>query len=242
MLPSINQTKGGMKVTTTVNGQDIKRVAKILRKNGYSYDQSRYLIMEARKEMGLRPPRRKKGSVSRLNREELEMLLGVAYRRSGITGLMIRTLLETGSRVGAFCAFTAENYSYVEREIRVLDKGNKYRDIPILGSLANELKLHLGPRRTGFVFPSPRGKTYTPRRIQQLVKELAEEAGIIKRVYPHLLRHTIAQYLADRDMPENLLQKFLGHDSPRTTQIYYSPGRIHVKRAFEEAMRKDPFF
>ncbi len=226
----------------TVNSQDIKRVAKILRQNGYNYEQSRYLIMEARKQMGLKPPKRKKGSVDRLNKEELTILLDVAYRRSGITGLMIRTLLETGSRVGAFCSFTAENFSYVEREIRVLDKGNKYRDIPILGSLANELKLHLGYRQTGYVFPSPRGKAYTPRRIQQLVKELAREAGIVKRVFPHLLRHTIAQYLADRDMPENLLQKFLGHESPRTTQIYYTPGRIHVKRAFEKAMKQDPFF
>ncbi len=192
--------------------------------------------------MGLKPPKRKKGSVSRLNREELEVLLSVAYRRSGVTGLMIRTLLETGSRIGAFCAFTAENFSYVEREIRVLDKGNKYRDIPILGSLANELKLHLGERRTGYVFPSPRGKTYTLCRTQQLVKEPAAEAGIIKNVYPHLLRHTIAQYLADRSMPENLLQKFLGHESPRTTQIYYQPNRMNVKRAFETAMKKAPFF
>ena len=231
-----------MSAPITVDSRDIKRVAKILRENGYNYEQSRYLIMEARKQMGLKPPKRTKGSVNRLNREELEALLQVAYRRSGVVGLMTRTLLETGSRVGAFCMFTAENFSYVEREIRVLDKGNKYRDIPILGSLANELKLHLGHRRTGYVFPSPRGKTYTPRRIQQLVKELAGEAGIVKRVYPHLLRHTIAQYLADRDMPENLLQKFLGHASPRTTQIYYSPGRMHVKRAFETAMKKDPFF
>lgn len=73
------------------------------------------------------------------------------------------------------------------------------------------------------------------------MKELAAEAGIVKRVHPHLFRHTIAQYLADRGMPENLLQKFLGHESPRTTQIYYQPNRMNVKRAFEEAMRQDPF-
>ncbi len=93
----------------------------------------------------------------------------------------------------------------------------------------------------GDLFGSPRGSCYTPRQIQQLVKELAAEAGIIKRVYPHLFRHTIAQYLADRGMPENLLQKILGHESPRTTQIYYQPNRMNVKRAFEEAMRQDPF-
>ena len=230
-----------MTFSRSVNRHDIKRIAKILRESGYSYEQSRYLIKEARKEIGLKPPKRRRGSVDRLNREELEALLEVAYRRSGVSGLMIRTLLETGSRVGAFCDFRAEHFSYVDREIRVLDKGNKYRDIPILKSLANELKLHLKERRTGYVFPSPRGKSYTPRRIQQIVKELAREANIVKNVYPHLLRHTIAQYLVDRGMPEHLLQKFLDHESPRTTQIYYEPSRMLVKKAFEEAMNKDPF-
>ena len=229
-----------MYIRSSVNKQDVKKIAKILRDSGYSYEQSRYLIMEARRQTGLKPPKKRKGSVDRLNREELDALLDTAYKRSGVAGLIIRTLLETGSRVGAFCDFRAEHFCYVEREIRVLDKGNKYRDIPVLKSLANELKVHIGHRRTGYVFPSPRGNAYTPRRIQQIVKEVAQDAGIIKNVYPHLLRHTIAQYLADRGMPENLLQKFLGHDSPRTTQIYYNPSRMLVKEAFEEAMKKDP--
>ncbi len=86
---------------TTVNKRDVHRVAKILRENGYSYEQSRYPIMEARGETGLLPPTDKKGSVNRLNRDELEVLPEAAYRKSGVTGLMIRTLLETGSRVGA---------------------------------------------------------------------------------------------------------------------------------------------
>ena len=37
-------------------------------------------------------------------------------------------------------------------------------------------------------------------------------------------------------MPENLLQKFLGHENPQTTQVYYEPSHTHVKQAFEEAM------
>ncbi len=78
-------------------------------------------------------------------------------------------------------------------------------------------------------------------RAAAAARELAEEADRIKPVHLHLLRHTIAQYLVNRGMPENLLQKFLGHESPRTTQIYYRPSRLAVKRAFEDAMQKDPF-
>ena len=224
------------KTKTSDRIRDVRRVAKLLRDGGYSYDQSKHLIAEARRRVGLTPPQRTKGSVDRLTREELDALLGAAYATSGIRGLLIRSLLETGSRVGAFCRLCVEDISFAELEVRVRDKGGKTRDVPILQSLANEFRIHLGDRRTGFVFPSPRGGPYSKRRLQQIVKELAAVAEIRKNVYPHLLRHTIAQRLADQGMPENLLQKFLGHENPQTTQVYYEPSRPQVKRAFREAM------
>ena len=92
---------------------------------------------------GLAPPRRKRGSVERLTREELEALLAAAYGASGVRGLMIRTLLETGSRVNAFCRRRGEDISFSDLEIRITDKDDKTRDVPILRSLANELRPHL---------------------------------------------------------------------------------------------------
>lgn len=216
--------------------QDVRRVAKILRDGNYSYDQSKDLFKAARRAVGLTAPKRRRGSVDRLTKDEFEAFLNTAYARSGVQGLLIRTLLETGSRVSAFCRMRIENISFAELEIRITDKGDKSRDVPILRSLANELRLHLGDRDSGYVFPSPRGGHYSVRRLQQLVKEVAAEAGIAKNVYPHLLRHTMAQHLADQGMPENLLQKFLGHEHPASTQVYYEPARTQVKRAFREAM------
>ena len=218
--------------------RDVRRLAKLLRDGGYTYDQSKHLVAEARRRVGLTPPKRRRGAVDRLTSDELDALLGEAYEQSGTRGLMVRTLVETGSRVGAFCRMRADDVSFADLEVRVVDKGDKARDVPILRSLANELRLHLGDRRTGYLFPSPRGGEYSKRRVQQIVKEVAAEAGITKRVYPHLLRHTTAQRLADRGMPENLLQRFLGHDSPETTQVYYEPSRANVDRAFREAMGK----
>ncbi len=223
-------------MTTQRRQQDIRRVAKILRDGNYTYDQSKDLFKAARQRVGLQVSKQKKGSVDRLTKDEFEAFLNTAYSRSGVHGLLIRTLLETGSRVSAFCRMRVEDISFSELEIRITDKGDKTRDIPILRSLANELRLHLGGRESGYVFPSPRGGHYSARRLQQLVKEIAAEAGITKNVYPHLLRHTMAQYLADQGMPENLLQKFLGHEHPASTQVYYEPARTQVKRAFQDAM------
>ena len=217
---------------------DIRKVAKILRDGNYSYDQSADLIKKARREVGLSPPDRSgQGSPGRLSSEEQEAFLTAAYDRGGRTGLMMRTLLETGARVSAFMKVRVEDISFRDLEIRLREtKGDKPRDVPILSSLANELRLHVGDRETGWLFRSRQGGHYSKRRVQQIVKDVAEEAGIQKRVYPHLLRHTVAQRLADDGMREELLQQFLGHEAPETTQRYYEPKRAHVKDAYEEAM------
>ncbi len=217
---------------------DIRKVAKILRDGNYSYDQSAHLIKKARRRVGLSPPDRSgSGSPERLSSEEQEAFLSAAYDRDGRTGLQMRVLLETGARVSAFVQVRVEDISFRDLEIRLRHtKGDRPRDVPILSSLANELKLHVGDRETGWLFRSRQGGHYSKRRIQQIVKSVAEEAGIQKRVYPHLLRHTVAQRLADEGMREELLQQFLGHEAPETTQRYYEPRRTDVKEAFEEAL------
>ena len=217
---------------------DIRKVAKILRDGNYSYDQSADLFKKARREVELSPPDRSgQGSPERLSSEEQEAFLNAAYDRDGRTGLMMRTLLETGARVSAFVKIRVEDISFRDLEIRLREtKGDKPRDVPILSSLTNELRLHVGDRESGWLFQSRQGGHYSKRRVQQIVKDVAEEAGIHKRVYPHLLRHTVAQRLADEGMREELLQQFLGHEAPETTQRYYEPKRAHVKEAYEEAM------
>lgn len=54
-----------------------------------------------------------------------------------------------------------------------------------------------------------------------MVRRCALRAGISKRVYPHLLRHSIATILLDSgQVPIDQVQKFLGHLHLSTTQIY----------------------
>lgn len=217
---------------------DVRKVAKVLRDGGYTYNQSKDLIKKARQAVGLKPSPSRGGSVDRLTAEELDAFMAAAYEHSGRRGLMMRLLFESGARVKAFTEIRAEDVSFRELEIRIRKaKGEKARDVPILSSLARELRLHLGERQTGYVFQSPRGGGYSKRRVQQIVKEVATAAGITKRVYPHLMRHTVAQRLADDGMPEPLLQQFLGHQRPETTQRYYEPRRRQVKDAHRQAMQ-----
>ena len=68
-----------MKDTKHNRQADIRRVAKILRDGGYTYQQSKHLIEGARKAVGLTIPKQKRGSVDRLTRDEFEAFLNAAY-------------------------------------------------------------------------------------------------------------------------------------------------------------------
>jgi integrase/recombinase XerD len=78
----------------------------------------------------------------------------------------------------------------------------------------------VGDRRVGYLFESSRNLPYAARRVQQIVKAKAEKAKIKKRVYPHLLLHSVATTLLERRMPIEQIQKFLGHSKLETTQVY----------------------
>jgi integrase/recombinase XerD len=217
--------------------RDASKVAKILREGGYSYRQSKRLIKLAREEVGLERPNPGGGTKKRLSTAEQEDFLNEAYSRSGREGLMMRTLLETGARVGAFVQIRVEDVAFSDHEIRLREtKGDKPRDVPILSSLTHELRVHVGDRQTGWLFPSPRGGHYSKRRVQQIVKDVAEAAGIQKSVHPHLLRHTTAQRLRDEGMPLDHLRRFLGHEDIETTQRYYDTKQSDVRQSFDEAM------
>jgi integrase/recombinase XerD len=115
-------------------------------------------------------------------------------------------------------------------------KGGKSRYLPILPELAQEIRTHLGGRKTGHLFETNRSLPYSPRRVQQVVKDVAEKAKIKKRVYPHLLRHSVATTLLERGMPIEQIQKFLGHSKLETTQVYAESTTEMVKESYQRAL------
>jgi len=52
------------------------------------------------------------------------------------------------------------------------------------------------------------------------LKRAAEEAGIMKRVSPHVFRHSNATALLERGENIRTLQEHLGHTNVETTEIY----------------------
>ena len=79
---------------------------------------------------------------------------------------------------------------------------------------------------------------------------VARRAGVDKRIHPHTYRHSMATFLRNQGVPLGVVQLLLGHEDPRTTQLYahlaLGPARAEYDRAMAGlgaaagAMARDP--
>jgi len=215
-------------------------IAAILAREGLDYPQSKAVFKAARRKAGLAPPPDRRGSIDRLTLEEELRFIDQAYAKGGRTGLMLQTLLETGARVSELVQLRVEDVSLAERVVVIRrGKGGKRREVPIRRELAQLLRLHLDGRRAGPLFPSrqkgsgPAPHVLTRQRVGQVVREVARAAAIAKRVYPHLLRHTMATRLLALGMEITDVQRFLGHEDIATTRRYAETTAAVLRRRFD---------
>lgn len=215
----------------------IAATKKLWRQYHLAYDQTHNMAKEVRRALSIERPKTRKRVVARLSREEERKLIAHAYRMQGTRGLLIKTLFQTGARVSEFVNIKADEVFFEEQMILIAKaKGGKSRYVSILPQLAQELRTHLGNRATGYLFATVQHTQYSPRRIQQIIKETTADAQITKRVYPHLLRHSVATTLLERGMPIEQIQKFLGHSMLETTPIYAESSAEMIRESYQRAL------
>jgi integrase/recombinase XerD len=145
----------------------IQQTLRLWRKHHLGYDQTKYVVERVRRRLGLEPSHTRKRTVSRLDQSEVEHLVQITYRNQSKYGLMIKTLFQTGARVGEFVHIRVEDLLldgdppqiHIVRAKRGAD-----RYVPVLPALADELRTHLQGREAGFLFESNRHTRYRHAR------------------------------------------------------------------------------
>lgn len=164
-----------------------------------------------------------------LDYQELERLLAAPKGDNFRTlrdRAVLETLFSTGLRLAELCNLN-RTINLKQGEISVRGKGDKLRVVFLSDKAKKALKDYLqrrkDPEEALFISLSKSGQVIgriTPRAVQRLIDHYARQAGIAKKVHPHLLRHSFATDLLINGADLRSVQELLGHANITTTQIY----------------------
>jgi site-specific recombinase XerD len=113
-------------------------------------------------------------------------------------------------------------------------KGDRAREVKLSAGLYQSLRDYWVRQRPPlpYLFASRRtGRPPTPDAVRNAFSMAAEQAGIHKRVRPHVLRHSYATHLLDAGTDVRVIQALLGHKSLHTTMRYTRVSMALVQKA-----------
>jgi site-specific recombinase XerD len=138
---------------------------------------------------------------------------------------ILETLFSTGLRVSELCALPVD-LDLSKDEISVRGKGEKVRVVFLSDEAKKHIKAYIDSNRN---IDSYTLFNVTPRTVERLVKQYAIQAGISKKVTPHVIRHSFATDLLQNGADLRSVQALLGHANITTTQIYTHVTDRHLK-------------
>ncbi|MBX2814450.1 MAG: tyrosine recombinase XerD [Saprospiraceae bacterium] len=195
-----------------------------------------YLILENARKTNpaelLEGPKLMRHAPEVLSLAEIELMFS-AIDLSHPQGTRNRAILEVlyacGLRVSELVNLRISGYFPEAGFVRVIGKSDKERLVPIGAAAQKHLELYLNHDRTkikvdpaheDIVFLNRRGKGLTRTMIFLMVKDVAQKAGLEKKVSPHTFRHSFATHLVEGGADLRVVQEMLGHESILTTEIY----------------------
>lgn len=153
-----------------------------------------------------------------LNEDEIRLLLDAPYKTSDHHMLMMRFAYKCGLRNSEVCNVRVNDIDTVDETLHVISgKGEKDRNITIPLDFLREIEDYVQKHD---LKGDDKLFDITPDGFYVMVKRYGKRAGINKKVYPHVLRHSFAVHGLKAGRNLRTIQKELGHTSLTTTQIY----------------------
>ena len=153
---------------------------------------------------------------------------------------MLRLLFQTAVRVSELCNIQVADIDLEQNKIRINDgKGSKDRYVLFGKSFATALRTHIAAHpKNRWLFQTRRNSKYTTRRVQQIVKQYAEQAGV--KATPHTFRHQAITWLTRHSgLADAELQLITGHARRETLAVYQHVALDgELEERYQEAMKK----
>lgn len=157
-----------------------------------------------------------------LREEEIFALLAAA--KDPRDKVLVRTLYSAGLRVSELCSLRWQDVvpTVGGKAILVIyGKGGLQREAEISAATHRALQDLCGDARPeDYIFRTRTGHHLDRSEVHRLLKRLADEAGISKRVSAHWLRHSHASHALDNGANPKAVQEQLGHSSLAVTTGY----------------------
>lgn len=130
----------------------------------------------------------------------------------------------TGLRISEAIRLEVGDVDAARGVIRVRrGKGGKSREVMLSEKLLSALRTYWGAARPAmpYLFASPKtGRPVSAETMRRAVRRAREDAGLNKRVTPHMLRHSFATHLLEGGTDVRVIQHLLGHAGLDTTMRY----------------------
>ena len=145
--------------------------------------------------------------------------------------LIVTMLYTLGLRISELSALRLEDIS--DEWIRVLGKGDKHRDVPLLHSTKELIDEYLSQNYPKTFLFELNDEKLSQNSLRYTVSKVFKRVGL--KVTPHQLRHSYASSLLNSGAPIADVSELLGHSSMATTQIYTKLGSALKQQNYNKA-------
>jgi len=171
--------------------------------------------------LGNKMPKKPKRLPVVLSKPEINRLLNVVVNSK--YKLILALMYSAGLRVSEVVKLKAEDFDFDNKILWIRQgKGKKDRQTIISNKLISILRQLINKLEIGeYLFAGQKFKNcLSARSVEKVFSQSLVVAGIKKQATCHSLRHSFATHLLENGTDIRYIQKLLGHQSLKTTQIY----------------------
>lgn len=195
----------------------------------------------------VRGPKNSKPIPQFVTEKEMNVLLDEEVGGEEYIDVRARTIFilfyEAGLRRAELVGLNDDDVDLTARRLKVTGKRNKQRIVPFGDEMAEQLQCYMklrdekmGQRPAGgALLLNDKGERMTAQQVYELVKKHLSMVTNLKKRSPHVLRHSFATAMLNNGAGLESVQKLLGHESLKTTEIYTHTTFEQLKRVYEEA-------